>query len=384
MNFTFATAAQIIFGPGSVAQIGTLAANMGERVLLVTGSGRTHPQRVVRLLQEAGIEVTVFAVEQEPDIALVQRATEAAREAGCDSVVGFGGGSVLDTAKAVSALLTNPGAVLDYLEVVGKGRPLSHQAAPCIAIPTTAGTGTEVTKNAVIQVAESRVKVSLRSPLMIPQVALVDPELTVSMPPEVTASTGMDALTQVLEPFVSPAANAMTDLFCAEGLRRAQVSLRKAFYEGENMAARIDMAWVSLLGGLALANGKLGAVHGFAGPLGGMYAAPHGAVCARLLPGVVRINIRALLARDAANPALERYGEISKILTGDAQADLGAAGAWLTQTVDAFAIPGLGAYGLTTADLPLLVENARHSSSMKGNPIALTDAEMLQILDEAL
>lgn len=384
MNFTFATAAQIIFGPGSVAQIGTLAANMGERVLLVTGSGRTHPQRVVRLLQEAGIEVTVFAVEQEPDIALVQRATEAAREAGCDSVVGFGGGSVLDTAKAVSALLTNPGAVLDYLEVVGKGRPLSHQAAPCIAIPTTAGTGTEVTKNAVIQVAESRVKVSLRSPLMIPQVALVDPELTVSMPPEVTASTGMDALTQVLEPFVSPAANAMTDLFCAEGLRRAQVSLRKAFYEGENMAARIDMAWVSLLGGLALANGKLGAVHGFAGPLGGMYAAPHGAVCARLLPGVVRINIRALLARDAANPALERYGEISKILTGDAQADLGAAVAWLTQTVDAFAIPGLGAYGLTTADLPLLVENARHSSSMKGNPIALTDAEMLQILDEAL
>ena len=217
---------------------------------------------------EAGLFVTVFEVAGEPDVSMVVKAAQIARDNICDCVVCFGGGSVIDLGKAVSALLTNPGDPLDYLEVVGKGLPLSERPAPCIAVPTTSGTGSEVTKNAVLKVAEKKVKVSLRSAWMIPDVALLDPELTLSVPPAVTASTGMDALTQVLEPYVSRFANAMTDLFCVEGMRCGSRSLRIAYHDGGNIAARMDMAWCSLLGGLALANGQTGCSAWICGTIG--------------------------------------------------------------------------------------------------------------------
>lgn len=384
MNFTFATAAQIVFGAGSFAQLGTLASSLGDSILLVTGSGKAGPEKARENLTKAGLRVTVFTVDGEPNVAMVQAAIQLARENECNCVVCFGGGSVIDTGKAVSALLTNPGDPLDYIEVVGKGLPLSEKPAPCIAVPTTSGTGSEVTKNAVLKVSEKRVKVSLRSQAMIPDVALLDPELTLSVPPSVTASTGMDALTQVLEPYVSRFANPMTDMYCLEGIRCGSKSLRIAYHDGGNIEARTDMAWCSLLGGLALANCKLGAVHGFAGPLGGMFKAPHGAVCARLLPVVVGMNVKALTERDAENRALVRYSRVAQILTGDQEAKVVDGIEWLEDLTNDLGIPGLARYGMTEADIPAVIEKASRSSSMKGNPITLTDDEMAKILQEAL
>jgi len=251
-------------------------------------------------------------------------------------------------------------------------------------VPTTAGTGAEVTRNAVLASPEHRVKVSLRSPLILPHVAVVDPLLTYSMPPAVTASTGLDALTQVLEPYVSGLANPLTDTVCREGLTRAARSLRRAFEDGTDAGARLDMALASLFGGLALANAKLGAVHGFAGVLGGMYGAPHGVICGRLLPFVTEANIRALQARDRDNPALARYDEISRIVTGNTLATADDGIAWIQALGDALQVPGLAAYGLAPSDFSVIVEKTSRSSSMRGNPVKLTHEEMAEILDQAL
>ena len=229
-------------------------------------------------------------------------------------VVGIGGGSVIDTAKAIAALVSNSGEPLDYLEVIGKGCALERAPVAFIALPTTAGTGSEVTRNAVLGSPEHGVKASLRSPMMLPRLSVIDPELTVELPPALTASTGLDALTQLIEPYVSSRANAMTDLYCLEGMRRVSRSLRRAFVDGGDKEARTDMAFASLLGGLALANAGLGVVHGFAAPMGGMFDAPHGAVCAALLPHGVAANIRALRSRGANGDALRRYAEVAAIL----------------------------------------------------------------------
>jgi alcohol dehydrogenase class IV len=298
--------------------------------------------------------------------------------------VGFGGGSALDAAKAIAALLANGGDPLDYLEVIGRGKPLTQPSLPCIAIPTTAGTGAEVTRNAVLASVEHRVKVSLRSPHMLPRLALVDPELTYDLPPAVTASTGLDALTQLVEPFVSQRANPLTDALCREGMRRAARSLRRAYERGDDAAAREDMALASLFGGLALANAALGVVHGFAGPIGGMFPAPHGAVCARLLPYVMDANLRALRERSPTHEALNRYEEIAHILTGSAHATAADGVRWVQETGSALDIPPLAAYGMAADDVPVLVEKAAAASSTKGNPISLTPDEMREILARAL
>src|SRR5208282_5705063 len=228
----------------------------------------------------------------------------------------FGGGSAIDAAKAIAAMLTNKGELLDYVEIIGRGKPLTQPSAPFIAVPTTAGTGSEVTRNAVLASPEHRVKVSLRSPLMLPRVAVVDPELTYALPPAITASTGLDALTQLIEPFVCARANPMVDALCIEGIRRAARSLREVVHQNPGKSAREDMALASLFGGIALANAGLGAVHGFAGPMGGMFAAPHGALCAALLPGVMAANVAALRRRQPGGEGLRRYDEIARLLTG--------------------------------------------------------------------
>jgi alcohol dehydrogenase class IV len=391
MRFEFTAPNRILFGPGVVDELGSIAVQYGRRALLVTSAAGDSGPTILDMLTERGIQITeqleraritalVFPITGEPTIEHALQGVERARDAECSLVIGIGGGSALDVGKAVSALLTNPGHPLDYLEVIGEGKPITQRSAPYIALPTTAGTGAEVTRNAVLKSTAQRVKVSMRSALIIPHVALVDPQLTHGMPPDVTASTGLDALTQVLEPFVSRRANPLTDALCREGITRTAASLQRAFENGEDAVAREDMSLVSLFGGLALANAGLGAAHGFAGPLGGMYPAPHGAVCAALLPWVMEVNVRALQERAPHDPALERYQEIAARLTGDAHASIGAGIAWIKELTQKLNVPGLAAYGIARDDLPDIVQKSAASSSMRGNPIALTSEEMQEIL----
>jgi alcohol dehydrogenase class IV len=380
--FEFA-APRIVFGEAKLRDAGAIVASLGARALVVDGSsGRADP--LVELLHAQGLPTRRLRVAGEPTTALVEEGVASARAERCDVVVALGGGSVIDAGKAVAALLTNDGELRDYLEVVGRGRPLAARSAPLVAIPTTAGTGAEVTRNAVLMVEEERVKVSLRSALMLPAVALVDPELTYSLPPDVTASTGLDALTQCVEPFVTPQATPLTDAVAREGMLRAAGALRRAAHDGGDRAARRDMAVASLCGGLALANAKLGAVHGFAAPLGGMFPVPHGVACARLLPTVAAANVRALRARAPESPALARYDEAARLLTGDPAARAEEGAAWLRALVDDLAVPGLSAFGVTAADVPRVCAEARRASSMQGNPVVLTDDELAEALTGAL
>jgi alcohol dehydrogenase class IV len=358
--FGFATATRIVFGTGKVKELRAIVAEFGQRALLV------QPEPVLTIAKAALPEGVPFGVPGEPTISLVREGTELARRERCDVVVGFGGGSAMDAAKAIAALLANGGDPLDYVEVVGKGQAITKQSAPFIAVPTTAGTGAEVTLNAVLGAPEHKFKVSMRSPLMLARIALVDPSLTLGLPAAVTASTGLDALTQLIEPFVSCKANPMTDALCREGMRRAARSLRRAYEHGDDLAAREDMALASLFGGLALANAGLGAVHGLAAPIGGMFSkAPHGAVCAALLAPVMEMNARRA-------PNQERFAEV-RLIVGD-----------IAALVRALRVPGLRAYGVTEAHFPSIVENAVAASSMKGNPVVLKMEELREILLQAL
>lgn len=384
MDFGFATATRIVFGPGRSAEAGTLARSLGRRALLVVGADPTRADGIHDRLAEAGVAVGLFPVAGEPSLAMVSRGTELARAGSHELVVACGGGSVIDAGKAIAALATNPGDPLDFLEVVGRGRPLRAAPLPFMAIPTTAGTGAEVTRNAVLSVPEQRVKASLRSPLMLPRVALVDPRLMHGLPPALTATTGLDALTQLLEPFVSVRANPLTDALCREGLRRCARSLLRAFHDGDDADAREDMALASLFGGLALANAGLGAVHGFAAPIGGMFPAPHGAVCAALVAPVTRANLAALRGRRPDSPALARYTEAARILTGDVEATADDGAAWLARLVVDLKIPGLAAHSVTANDLSEITAKAAQASSMKGNPITLEPGELSAILAAAL
>jgi len=384
MRFQFSTAQQIVFGPAAAAEAGRLAASVGQRAFVVLGRTTRRAGDLFEQLTSQGITYHSFHVTGEPTVEMAQAAATSAREAGSEVVIAFGGGSVIDTGKVVAAMLRNKGELLDYLEVVGQGKPLAHPAAPHIAVPTTAGTGAEVTRNAVLSVPEHKVKVSMRGLFLLPRWALVDPLLTHSMPPELTASTGLDALTQLVEAFVSNKANPLTDGICREGLRRAGRSLARAFADGSDAPAREDMALASLFSGLALANAKLGAVHGFAGPLGGLTSAPHGAICGKLLPFVMEANVRALQERAPDCPALARFDEVARILTKNSAARACDAVVWIQQLCGTFGLPGLRTYGLTEHNMPTVVAKAKKASSMKGNPIALHDQELVTILEQAI
>jgi alcohol dehydrogenase class IV len=384
MQFEFATATRIMFGRETARQTGTIVGKMGRRAFFITGRSVKRAQPLIGLLKDTGMEVTLFSVPGEPTTQLALAAVQEARRQNSDVVVGMGGGSVLDTGKVVAALLTNSGELMDYLEVIGKGQPLTHESAPFVAIPTTAGTGTEVTSNSVLNSPEHRVKVSMRSPFMLPDLALIDPELTYSMPPGLTASTGLDAFTQLLEAFVSAYANPLTDGICREGLQRAARSLKPAYLDGKNGSARRDMCLASLCGGLALANAKLGAVHGFAGPLGGMYPAAHGALCAALLPAVMEVNVKALEYRDSAPGTIERYDELARLITGLPAARAEDGIAWIRNLCQQLKIKPLATYGIEECDFTDIAVKAGKASSMKGNPIELNKEELLTILQMAL
>lgn len=383
MRFDFATATKIVFGAGLLKELGTLAAPFGKRALLVTGRNPDRATPAVEILKAQEIDVTVFPTEGEPTVEVARRGVQVAVAAQCDMVIGFGGGAALDAAKAIAALLTNTGDPLDYLEVIGRGQPIKNASAPFIAIPTTAGTGSEVTSNAVLASSEHQVKVSLRSPLMLARVALVDSALTHSSPPDVTAQSGLDALTQVIEPFTSNKANPLTDAICKEAIGRAASALQRVYEKPDDAAARENMALVSMFGGIALANAKLGAVHGFAGPFGGMFDAPHGGICARLLPFVMDMNVRALRQRQPDSEYLSRYAAVAALLTGDSRAEAEDGVNWVYRLTQTLHIPGLASYGMTEADLTNLIEKSAVASSMQGNPIKLTSEEMREILTAA-
>lgn len=384
MNFEFASAGRIIFGVGSAAQAGALAAIHGRRALITIGVNPERVSPVIRSLKEADITTAFLRIQHEPTLDVIHAGVEQARRFECNVVIGIGGGSAIDSGKAIAALAVNPGEALDYLEVVGRGLPLEKTPLPFIAIPTTAGTGSEATRNAVIGVPDRGVKVSLRSPAMLPRTALVDPELTYGLPPEVTAASGLDALTQLIEPFTSNRTNPLVDAICREGIRICAPALRRAYQDGRDSAAREAMSLAALFGGMALANARLGAVHGFAAVLGGSLEAPHGALCARLLPGVLRANVAALRERDPDHPVLVRYTETARLLTGRPDAPVEAGLDWVSELVEDLQIPRLGQYGLKSADFARVIPAAKRAGSMQGNPIALTDSELSWILEAAL
>jgi alcohol dehydrogenase class IV len=391
VSFDFCTATQVRVGSGVRHQVGAAVIALGARsVLVVTGRNPDRAAALIAELEAHGVAWVAFTVAEEPTVDLVREGVRAVAEASADAVVAIGGGSALDAGKAIAVIATNGGDPLDYLEVVGAGRKLVRAPLPFIAMPTTAGTGSEVTRNAVLSVPSARVKASLRSTLMLPRLAVVDPDLLATAPRSVIAGSGLDALSQVIEPFLSSRANPITDSLARDGIRRSARALRRAYEVGvagdATADVREDLALGSLLGGLCLANAGLGAVHGFAAAVGGMFGAPHGAVCAALLPHVLGVNLRALRAREPAHPTLARMLELAHLLTGaplrDIVADDGIT--FVVELCRTLDIPGLGRYGMTAADIPELVEKAKSASSMKGNPLPLSERELTEIAERAL
>jgi alcohol dehydrogenase class IV len=379
MRFEFATATRIIFGEGTASTLPELVRTFGTRPLVVTGAVIDRAASLI-----SALTAETFAVPGEPTVELVREGALFVQCAGCDVVISIGGGSAIDAGKAIAAIATNDGEPLEFLEVVGKGRAIAVPPLPFIAVPTTAGTGSEVTRNAVLGSTEHGVKASLRSPLMLPRVAVVDPELTYSLPASVTASTGLDALTQLIEPFVSARANPMVDAICVDGIRRVAGALHRVYHDGMDRDARRDMSLGSLFGGLALANAGLGVVHGFAAPLGGSFKAPHGALCAAVLPHGMAANVAALRARAPQHPALERYAVIARLLTGQPDANAEDGIEWVRALCAGLNVPALRAWGVNEADLAGVVEKSAHASSMQANPLQLTHAELLAVLRAAL
>lgn len=391
-RFEFSTAGSVVFGRGQFARIGELASGLGQSALVVTNADRSgerglHEGLTERLYDHKMRSETMW-IQGEPHVEDVARGLDRARETGADLLISVGGGSAIDLAKAIAGLLTNPGSALDYLEVVGKGQKLAFRACPHIAVPTTAGTGAEVTRNSVLGHSERRVKASMRSPHLLPTIALVDPELHVGVRPEITASSGMDALTQLVEAYTSRSAQPFTDILCRDGILRVTRSLLRAFREGADLEAREDMALAALLSGMALANAGLGAVHGLAAPLGARFDAPHGAVCAALLPSVIAANIDALKRENGNHPILARYAEVGRILSMNPGLDESSAVRAAREEADRLrqdlAIPGLGRWGVHDSDVAAVASQARASSSMKHNPAVLDEGSLCRILHGAL
>ena len=362
-RFEFATAQRIIFGRGVMRELPALAAEFGQRVLLVTGS---RPQQWKSRLSYAAFK----AIRGEPTVQDIQSGVELAKLHNADVIVAIGGGSVVDAGKAIAAMSTQPGDLMRYIEVIGEGKPLEAAPLPFIAVPTTAGTGAEATRNAVIASEQHRVKASLRHLSMLPRIALIDPELAVDLPPHVTAASGMDALTQCLEAFVCSRAQPMTDALCLDGIQRAVRSLECAFHNGHDLDAREDMALCALNSGIALANAGLGAVHGFAAPIGGMFHAPHGAVCAALLAPVWEANSKRVQNR-------AKFDQVDELLGGDAVS-------WLHALTERLQIPKLSAWGIQERDLDEIARKAAAASSMKANPVSLSHDELIAVLRAAL
>jgi alcohol dehydrogenase class IV len=385
-SFAFRTAGTISFGAGARSQVAEAAARFGRRVLLVTGArslaASGELDRVCERLSSASLSVASWSASGEPDVDTVDRGASLAKEFGAEVVVAIGGGSVLDAAKAVAAVATNGGAAIDYLEDLpgAGGRTIEAAPLPLIAVPTTAGTGSEVTRNAVLRVPQAAVKRSIRDDRMLPRVAIVDPELAAAAPPEVAVASALDALTHLVESYVSLGAQPTTDLIAIAGARRAVAALR-LLADGDRTGVWDELALASVWGGMALANAGLGAVHGLVAPLGGRCAIPHGSGCAALLAPTLRANVEALRKRSRDAPALARYAELARALTGSD--DPLRLAADLDELRRRLGARRLDALGVRAADLSSVVAASR-GGSMKHNPIVLTDAELEAILVAAM
>ncbi len=384
VRFDLAVPADVRFGAGRVSEVPEALAGLGaSRVLVVTGRTTSRADAIRSALSEAGISSIPFGVATEPSIERVRAAVALLADAGCDAVLGFGGGSAIDVAKAAAVLATSGIDPLEHLEVIGAGRPIERPGLPCVAVPTTAGTGSEVTRNSVV--SGGGVKASLRSPLMLPTVAVVDPDLLAGLPSTTIAASGMDALSQLIEPLLSQRANPFSDALARDGIGRSARSLRRAYLEGmEDAAVREDLALASLFGGMCLANSGLGAVHGIAAAAGARLAAPHGAVCAAVLAAAMEVNLRALRDRAPEHPALLRMAEIALLVTGQPDSNPKDGIVWLQELTAALSIPGLASYRLSEDEIPAVVTAALSASSMRGNPIELTDAEVSEIITRSL
>ena len=380
MNFEFSAPGKILFGPGRSAEAATEIVGWGSRILLVTGSrpGRAAPLRDALLAR--GARLSEISLSREPHVEDLRSGVEAARSSRAQAVVALGGGSVLDLGKAIAALAPSGSDPLDHLEVVGKGLPLSGPGLPFAAVPTTAGTGAEATRNAVQ--STGTVKVSLRGPQLMPRLAVVDPGYAIGAPRDLTAWTGMDALTQLVEPLLSRFANPLTDALCRQGIPLSVAALPAALRDPLDLSARSDLALASLLSGMALANARLGAVHGLAAPLGGMFPCPHGAVCARLLVPAWKANAAALERADQS--VRERFLDASRLLSGRSDATISDGLEVLEALSQAAMAPPLSRWGMTESDIPAVREAGMRASSMKGNPVELAPEEIDAILREAL
>jgi alcohol dehydrogenase class IV len=389
VSFAFRTAGEVVFGAGALVGAPKIAARFGRRVLLVIGGASLERsgvlERVGRELASAGVSAERVSVIGEPEVRVVDDAARACHESAAGVVLAIGGGSVIDTAKALAALVTNGGSAIEYLEDLGPTPPRSIERAPLpvIAIPTTAGSGSEVTRNSVIRVPEACVKRSMRSDSMIPRVALVDPELSSTAPLPVAASAGLDALSHLIEAYVSRRAQPTTDALALEGIRIATRALH-ALAEGRSTPeSHAAMALASLWGGMALANAGLGAIHGLVAPLGGRYAVPHGAACGCLVAATLRTNAAALRSRPSGGDALVRYARIASAILGGEDATIERAADELDRLREALGIGKLARYGVPENDLAQVIAQAR-GGSMRSNPIDLTDEELERILRESL
>lgn len=380
LYFSFATAGQIIFGNHSLEKVPELVRNSGKHVLIVSGNKTDRAREISAKISDFAAS-SIFKIVNEPTTEDIEKGVEFAKQIQCDVVIGIGGGSVIDGAKAIAALVPNQGELFEYLEVIGSGKPLENPPLTFIAVPTTAGTGAEATRNSVIKSIRHNVKVSLRSNLMYPDVAVIDPVLSHSMPPGLTASTGVDALTHLLETYVSKQSNSFIDNLCEDGLKRISRSLVNAFNNGGDAKAREDMAMASLLGGMALANVKLGAIHGFAGPMGGMFPIAHGRICACLMSAVIETNVEALQQQ---NMDITKFDKLAKLLTGSDMAKADDAVVWTNNLVKELKIPSLMHFGLKEENFPELVQKAKNASSMQGNPVNLSDEQLYYILEKSM
>ncbi|MBI4998816.1 MAG: iron-containing alcohol dehydrogenase [Rhodocyclales bacterium] len=377
--FSIARVPRIEFGAGSIGRLPAIAAGYGKHLLLVTGQRSfvesAAGEWLLGELNTRGFSWQHLKVDGEPTPQLVDAAVASLRRKTVDAVVGIGGGSALDAAKAIAGLLKPGNSVIDHLEGVGPELPYCGPATPFIAVPTTAGTGSEATRNAVLSLP-GQYKKSFRDDALVAQWAIVDPDLLATCPPELIAADGMDAFTQLLESFVSTRANPLTDALARSGLAAASEALLP-LYGNPTPAARAGMAYASLVSGICLAQTGLGAVHGLAAPLGAFFPIPHGVACGTLLAAATQVNIAALRERDPQSIALAKYEEVRRLLAAD---DLAA---MLAGWIDHLRLPRLSHWRVATTDFPRIVANAR-GSSMKTNPIELTDAEIRRILEERL
>jgi len=374
MKFEFNTVGRAVFGRGEVERVGEIAAALGRRAMVVFNGKAV--EKVVASLEAAGVNVVARRQPGEPVVADVDAAVQETRRAGCDLVVGVGGGSAIDAAKAVAGLLTNGGSAVDYMEVVGAGRKITKPAVPWVAVPTTAGTGAEATRNAVIGLPEKKFKASIRGEQLLAHVAVIDPDLGAYVPPDVTARTGMDALCQLIESYTSTGANVVTDGMALEGIALAGKALPRAYRDGRDIEAREDMAAAAYLSGVTLANAGLGAVHGFASPIGANFPVPHGTVCAALLPHVIAANVNAA-KREGNARVRDRYAIVGERLGGDVV----EVTAGLARELN---IPPLSEYGMSVRDVPDMVALARKASSMRYNPLVLSDEALASALAAAI